>query len=355
MTPVNKVPRTTEPTVPNDEVNITNSDRVNNVVSYALAMSNSTGSSTRTPRQRRYVPTNNSVFKSSSPSVSPKEKHVLHFKPILSKKLVMKEDEWPQLRREVSVILSSVKMTFSNFNPKSGVIVLGFPSLQAKQSANALLSDAVELWCYEQYTPDKLLPKLTIHNVPLDFQIDNEDLNPVQIRDLVKDRLWRTLIDKNEGIKDLVQNDQTLDIVYFKKHKYSCTVAIKVSPDIRSYILNTCLSKLYMFSSRCNVTDRCYVKQCFHCQNYGHISKDCKVEAENPTCMYCGDRHESKTCEFKKSTEKHRCCNCKKSRDKTIREHVASHHAGAPDCPSLQLIISRIHKNTHLSVSSKNS
>ena len=315
----------------------------------------STGSSTRTPRQRWYIPTNNSVFKSSLPPVAPKEKYVLHFKPILSKKLLIKEDEWPQLRREVSVILSSVKMTFSNFNPKTGVIVLGFPSMQAKQSASTLLSDALELWCYELYTPDKLLPKLTIHNVPLDFQIDNNDLDPVQLRDLVKDNLWQTLMDKNEGIKDLVQNDQTLEIVYFKKHNYSCTVAIKVSPNIRSFIFNSCQSKVYMFSSRCSVTDRCYVKQCFHCQNYGHISKDCKAKSDKPICMYCGDRHESRTCSSKASPEDHRCCNCKKSRDKAIRDNFASHHAGAPDCPSLQSIISRIHKNTYLTDSSKNS
>ena len=161
-------------------------------------------------------------------------------------------------------------------------------------------------------------------------------------------------MDKNEGIKSLVENDQTLEIVYFKKHKYSCTVAIKVSPDIRSYIINLCQSKVYMFSSRCNVTDRCYVKQCFHCQNYGHISKDCNVSKDDPTCMYCGGPHESRSCELKTSTESHRCCNCKKSRDKAISDNYTTHHAGAPDCPSLQSIISRIHKNTHLANTSKN-
>ena len=350
-----KFPRTVPSIIINDDPDRDVRPNAVSSASYASVITPSDSSHMPTrSNSTRYVPKDKRVLnKSFTPST--KEKYVLHFKPLLSQKLIMKEEDWPELRREISSILSSIKMTFSHFNPKSGKIVLGFPNEHAKTSAATLLESALGLWCYECYLPSKLLPKLTIHNVPLDFNLENSDsLDPAQIRDLVKDKIWQTIMDKNDSIKTLVETDHTLEVVYFKKHKFSCTVAIKVSPEIRSHIFDSCSSKVYMFSSRCNVTDRCYVKQCFHCQNFGHISKDCAVKSNVPTCMYCSGPHETKSCSLKTSPESHLCCNCRKSPDETVNKNFATHNAGAQDCPVLQSIISRIHQNTQLSSVSKN-
>ena len=244
----------------------------------------------------------------------------------------MKPEEWPELRRSIAEMLSTTKMSFSHFNSKTGKIVLGFPNLQSKEAASSLLNGAAELWCYESYNHPKLLPKLTIHNVPLDFEPNHLDsMTPIQKRDLVKESLWKTIVDKNEAIKSFVQNGSTLEIVFYQKHKYSCTVAIKVSPDIRIHI-------------------RCYIKQCFHCQKFGHLSKECSTTSKDPICMYCSGRHETRLCTFKNSVAHHKCCNCDQSKDQNIAQKSNSPHAGAPSCPIAQHIMARIQGNTQLTV-----
>ena len=286
----------------------------------------------------------------SSPSVQATirqpHKFLLHYRPV-SSGLIIKSDEWNDLRKTMSEKLSHTKILFSHFNQKTGKVVIGFPNKQSKECAVKLLKDLVSLWCFELYTPEKMLPKLTLHNVPHDFELIDSDASAVAQRDLVKDQIWKTIVDKNDGVKTMVENGSTLEIVYFRKHKYSSTVAIKVSPDLRLYILEKLKAKLYLFSSCCRASDRCHYQQCYHCLKYGHISRNCPKSTESPICMYCAQFHDSRSCAMKDSASDYRCHNCLNSKQPSMN---FNHCACSPSCPSALAITNRIQMNTQLEV-----
>ena len=291
-----------------------------------------------------------------------KSKHLLHFRPIIDKRIILKTDEWYQLRRTISERLANIKVSFSHFNPKTGKVVLGFPNEHCKNFAIAALKDVPELWCFEQFTPEKMLPKLTIHNVPLDFNMpptssndQAENSNVFAQRDLVKDQIWKTIVDKNDGVRSLIEGGSSLDVVYFKQHKYTATVAIKVSPDIRLHILEKCDAKLYLFSGSCRASDRCHYQQCFHCLKFGHIFKECPRANNPPNCKYCTEAHDSRSCSIKDLIGQHKCVNCKHSKSPTVSGAYNTHNATSKDCPTAVSIVNRIHKNTLFEVPSATS
>ena len=287
-------------------------------------------------------------------SVNPVEsapKFLLHFRPLIDKNnMILKTDEWYQLRRTISEKLNNIKVSFSHFNPKTGKVVIGFPNQKSKSSASIILKDISELWCFESYTPAKMLPKLTIHNVPLDFDLpennSTENADVYTQRDLVKGKIWQTIIDKNEGVRSLVENGSTLEIVYFKQRNYTATVAVKVSPDIRLHILDKCDSKLYIFSGRCKISDRCHYQQCFHCLKFGHILKDCPRATHPPVCKFCTEAHDGKSCPKKDLPNEYKCANCKHSKSPHISKAFNTHSAASRDCPSVLSIVDRIQRNT---------
>ena len=222
---------------------------------------------------------------------SAQKKFILHYKPISDACAFKSQDEWAAVRKNVSKKLNNIKMTFSNFNPKNGRVKLGFPTEDLMNRAKTLLDDSEEgLWCYENYTPALLLPKITVYNVPLDFEIPpdfSSNTTGIDFRDAVKTQLLESILDKNETVRFLVEKGSTIEVIYVQKHKTSCTVALKVSPELRHHIINSCNSKIYVFSARCRVADRYFYKQCFHCQCFGHVSSDCPGKNDPPVCMYC--------------------------------------------------------------------
>ena len=284
-------------------------------------------------------------------------KQTLNFKPIAATARINTQEEWNNVRRELSKQLTSTRLSFSKYNPTNGHVRLGFPSAddmsKAKESLLNSLSDT-DLWCYELYEPTLLLPKLTIFNVPLDFEKDETNSSAIEVRDAAKLQIRETIIQKNAGVKSLVEKGSKLEVVFLQKHKNSSTIAIKVSPDIRSHIIKNCSSKLYLFSSRCRVADRFYYKQCYHCQNFGHESKSCPHKENSPVCLYCSDEHRSSTCPHKHNINLHKCSNCLRSQSPEIQRHATSHNASNPECPMALAVIRRIQNRTQMSVS-KNS
>ena len=81
----------------------------------------------------------------------------------------------------------------------------------------------------------------------------------------------------------------------------------------------------------CNVTGIVYkveefrkpvsVTQCFNCQSFGHLAKNCRSK---PKCLICGESHSHKGCPNKEA-RKPKCANC-------MRPHVASYKG----CPEYQ-------------------
>ena len=347
---LSKVPRTVNSNDPSTG-NVSSSDS-NSYASFVKTGTPSNGTPFQTikPRRRR--------VKSTKP-VETEQKFLLHFRPIIDKNIVLKTEEWYQLRRTISEKLNDVKVSFSHFNPKTGKVVIGFPNEKSKTSAATILKDVAGLWCFESYMPTKMLPKLTIHSVPLDFELppttSSENTDAHAQRDLVKDKIWQTIIDKNEGVRSLVESGSTLEIVYFKQRDYTATVAIKVSPEIRLHIFDKCDSKLYMFSGRCKASDRCHYQQCYHCLKFGHIIKDCPSSADLPVCKFCTDRHDGKTCSKKDMPSEHKCANCKQSKSLEISRSYNTHCATSRDCPSAMSIVDKIQRNTLFALPQDNS
>ena len=63
-----------------------------------------------------------------------------------------------------------------------------------------------------------MLPKLTIHNVPLDVNEDDWILaNGDSERKAWKNYFKTPLLEKNDGISTPVQNGSTLEVIYIKK------------------------------------------------------------------------------------------------------------------------------------------
>ena len=153
----------------------------------------------------------------------------------------------------------------------------------------------------------------------------------------MKQEVLSSITGKNSGIRSLVEQGFVLDMIYFREHNQSsCTIGIKVSPEIRDYIFDKNNGKLYVFSARCSVTDRLHIRQCYHCQIPGHTTSTCQNLQSDPTCMYCSGPHRSTTCTHKHSRHLHKCANCSRSTDSTISARAGSHHAGSHLCPVMQ-------------------
>ena len=149
----------------------------------------------------------------------------------------------------------------------------------------------------------------------------------------------------------MIQQGSVMEVIYFKRYEHSCTVAIKVSPELRLHMIDKLDSRLFLFSGRCHISDRFYYKQCFHCQKYGHIKPDCPDKHLPPTCMYCAGSHESSTCPVKHNPSSHRCANCLNSKS-NVSTNSCNHTARSNECPVGRNIISRICSKTQFSVTS---
>ena len=155
---------------------------------------------------------------------TPQDKFILHYRPISEHLALKTNDEWQNTRKDIGKILKSIKINFSNFNIKNGRVKLGFPSSECMIKAKeAIDSSSHTLWCYECYQPSLLLPKLTISNVPLDFdfpsvQDENIDFSCSDIREIAKSQILRSIIDKNDSIRSIVENKSAiLEVVYIQK------------------------------------------------------------------------------------------------------------------------------------------
>jgi hypothetical protein len=170
----------------------------------------------------------------------------------------------------------------------------------------------------------KILPKLTILN--LDPHIDSASV------------LKEELLDKNSFLRELNEADKSLRIVFVdKKTKPADRYAvIEVSLKIREAIRRNG-DKLCIDLERYHVTDRYYVIQCYHCQEYGHMadSEYCKRKGGPATCFYCAGEHTSKECSERKAkkTDKIKCSNCAKSKNRDEKRLCGSHKAGDYACP----------------------
>ena len=286
------------------------------------------------------------------------EDFILHYRPVTEELAFKSHAQWHETRKLLGKNFAGIRLSFTRFNDKNGRVKFGFPTEEDMNKAKIAISSSPEsFWPYENYVPALLLPKLTLYNVPMDFDLPpgTTDLSGANLRDSIKEQLVNTIISKNDSVKSMIDNHgATLEVIYVQKHRHSCTAAVKVSPNLREHIFNKCQGKLYIFSTRCNVEDRFYYQQCYHCQALGHTANRCPSKSEAPVCMYCSGRHRSSACTDKSNFSRHCCSNCLKSSDPVIKLNARSHNASSRMCPLALSFMSDIRSRTQLTECPKN-
>ena len=206
----------------------TNNDNVNNMIQIVR---HNLDPSTQTPNTNLAQHLNTSALQNQLTNSRPNQhegnsstdKFILHYRPISTSLAIKSHEEWREIRKLLSKALKSIKISFSRFNVKNGRVKFGFPSQDDLNKAKeAIASSPDPFWTYECYVPELLLPKLTVYNIPLDFDLPSSEteLSAVEFRDSVKDQLVKTIEEKNESVKSLIDNNKAiLEVIYVQKHK----------------------------------------------------------------------------------------------------------------------------------------
>ena len=249
-----------------------------------------------------------------------------------------------------SKALKSIPVNSMKDNAKSNKIVIHFPTSHEKEKGKSALTSSLTDPNIIVDDGRKMFPKITVTNIPnylISHIISETPAPPVsQLREKLSAFLKERFLEKNEVVQKMVENDnKTFDIVYVKSgHSYT-TVGIKVSPVIRKFLMDQ--GCVYIGETRCKVTDRMDLKQCFKCQKIGHISTNCKEV--NTICMYCSASHLTSRCPYKNIRERYRCTNCSHSDNEDHRDNCNTHHSSEESCPSIQHELEKLKSRTEYS------
>lgn len=249
-------------------------------------------------------------------------KHTLTIKRKLEKESDEAEDitqsEWTTVvQKDIKRELKDVPVQRASVN--DGTATLNFTSRNHLDKAQKALAAKYTVAPLSEGRK-KLDPKLTL-----------SDLHPDVT---TKDILLEQLLDKNENVRELKETGKLIKVLFLDtKERFA---VIQVAPEIRESI-RQCNDKIYLGLEVHRVRDRIHVVQCYHCQEFGHMSgsKFCRHRDAASTCFYCAGNHASKECELKKdgNTQKIRCSNCHKSRNHSERNTACTHKASDNLCP----------------------
>ena len=263
------------------------------------------------------------------------QKHVLLLEPKDTNNAVLSKEAKKKSLQDINSAISGVNVEFCTFK-KSGLVAVGFSDSEAKQRAEQKIKDdATVSSTFKTRLPRKLLPKVTVYGInEVLFDSCEDD------REEMKLTLKRDILRRNDCVRQVLESDSdaTLEIVMLQKvmpshSSVSYMAAMKMSSSVRKAIYDNG-DRLYVSLKRCKVVDRFHIVQCFHCQEPGHLSKDCPTE--NATCYYCAGDHRSKECEHKNSEDKKCCSNCLKSSNPEVKRNAKSHTAASHQCPVMQ-------------------
>ena len=180
----------------------------------------------------------------------------------------------------------------------------------------------------------KSLSKITVSQIPL--QVLDSNLNSLEEE---KAAIKGAILAKCDVISELCKNGYTFEVVYVKKFNQSVNAGVKVSTLIRNWVIRR--GHLFIGNASCPVSDSIFIKQCFHCQNIGHVVKNCPAKSECAKCLFCAENHRSTDCSVKGDKTKHTCSNCLVTDCKT---GSSNHTAKSFDCEHIQKEICRLQR-----------
>lgn len=229
------------------------------------------------------------------------------------------ENEWHTVRKDLRGSLKSIPVQKASL--ADGTATLRFVTKDHLDKAEKALANKYPKYNVSPKSEDqkKLDPKLSISDIHPDVT--------------TKDTLLEELLEDNECIREL-NGAEKMKVVYFDSADRFAV--IQVSAEIREAIRQNS-DRVYLGLETHRVRDRIHVIQCYHCQEFGHISgsKYCKSKDSDATCFYCAGSHSSRDCRSKKDrkSEKIKCSNCAKSRGHAERSAATTHKASDNLCP----------------------
>ena len=263
-------------------------------------------------------------------------------KPHESDNLSSVSKPFDETEKLINKCVEGLNVSFCRNKTSTGVVVIGFPDEKSKNQAESRISENTELkTVFTSCTPKKMLPKVTItgiNNILFD-ECDQDNI------DEMKEMLIKDITERNQFLKDNVDEENALNVVVLKKMENSYTAVLKISPKLRS-IIKGYGDRLYVSLNVCHVRDRYHYTQCFHCQRLGHISNDCPMKSSESTCLFCSGPHRSKGCQKRNDQRAYRCINCATSPVESIRKQALSHTAADEKCPIIMRECKRLKQNT---------
>ena len=256
------------------------------------------------------------------------------------------------VKEKITTSLKGIPTNFVKTNNQKGSLTVAFPDEKTREKAERVINDLnLSSDGFQSRQGQKMLPKLTVKGIEssifdsLDSSLSNEEKRVNQKMTIVN-----SITSKNEVIKSLVDVGHTLEVVYLNQLNDSnkLTVALKVSPSIRTAIFKNQQGKIFIGNNSLLVEDRFFFKQCYHCQQIGHFSADCPNSGENPVCFYCMGQHLSKHCTKKRSSYDHCCAKCFNSKVPAEKADYKTHNAADPECPVILREIQKIANNTEI-------
>ena len=209
-----------------------------------------------------------------------------------------------------SVPVTSIKVTKNN----KGII--NFPNPKARQEGLTKLVDDFTAEANDR--PQRIiLPKITIHNINSN-DYTSEDT----------EKLKEAICEKNPTLNTLIKQGKFFKVLFINKDPRkpdSSYAAVKVDKQVYEAIKSLHF-QIYVDFSRCHVSNRLRLTQCYRCQKFGHTDIDCPLKPkETFVCRYCSGNHDGRSCQLKSHQDKLKCANCS-----------AKHSSTYKKCPVLQ-------------------
>ena len=226
-------------------------------------------------------------------------------------------DTEKNFNKKVSEALNNTKID-GYYPKKNGKVVMKMASSDELKIAKQILEKEGE--SIEVKVPGKMLPKIQIINV-------SPSVTEANIIQHIKQ--------KNERLKEIIEQGYKCEVVFSTKLNNGVrSFVLKVSPNIRNEIIKGNSGYIYLDMSRCRVYDRYHALQCFKCQMFGHMSKDCRNE---DVCGKCCGKHPTKGC----NSDTLKCISCKNK-----KYEDQNHPAYSRKCPMMIQELNRAMNNT---------
>lgn len=259
---------------------------------------------------------NNNGKKSYANVVKPAQPTVV----IKPKKKQNSKETFEEITKTVDKSELNVTKIRNARNTRDGGIVLRCndvsETMKVRQAVNKQMSEK-----YDVILPEVKQPRIRITNI--DIEIANEEI----VNELKK---------YNQEIHDVDMKLITTINRKFRSYESKDAVFEVNGADYDRLIQMQILALPWR---ECKIVDHVYLKRCFKCCGFSHISKECKHQKQ--TCSKCAGSHKFSECKAQKLC----CTNCKEANAKFKLNVDTKHHAWSKDCAVLQRRF-RVLKNT---------